>query len=227
MKRTPAVLDPNCALTWSADNPYPVKVFHPFLSASLFAELRDQFPPRQEMKFLGGVGHKWTINNGKGGDWDTLVEARPVWGRLFSDGIENRELLDFAKEHFSVLVRAPWVKQKIETSLMPAEGGNITPHPDNPKKLVTLVIYLADDDWQQEWGGQFAMVIPKVKVDPTQGYPRVRFSDAKVFHEVPFLPNTAVFMERTPQSFHAVFPMRAPEGRDRRTITVNFMGRGY
>jgi hypothetical protein len=206
-------------------NPYPVKVFHPILEDSLFRELRAEFPSPQDMPLMGGVGYKRSISDGKRGGWDEMLQGRPAWASFYRDLIKTGVLLEFAKSQFDVLNVAGDIKQRVELSLMPSDGGNIEPHPDTAKKLVTLVIYLADDDWKPEWGGAFSMVIPQVKVDPKKGYPRIGFGDVTLAQEIPFRPNTAVFMERSERSFHAVYPLTAPAGRDRRSITVNFIGR--
>ena len=211
--------------TFATRNPYPVKVFHPILEESLFIDLRSQFPPAEEMPRLGGVGNKRSLSDGKRGGFDRIRGSVPVWKTFHQNVFRSGALLDLAKQHFAILNKAEDIKQRMELSLMPADGGNISPHPDTAKKLVTVVIYLADDDWKQEWGGQFSMVIPQIPTDPTQGYPRIGFDQVKLAHAVPFRPNTAVIMERSEKSFHAVYPLKAPEGRDRRTITINFIGR--
>lgn len=216
------ILNPDCQEVWSTIDPYIVRVFHPFLKLELFSELRSEFPDIRELRTRRGVGYKHGVSDGKRGGFRELIEHRPSLA-YFHNAIVNRALLKFARRHFNVL-RGASLKQRVELSLLPSNGGHVRPHPDMEKKLVTLVIYLADDDWNASWGGEFAMVKPLVPVDTGEGY-RISFDDVVVVHKVPFKPNIAVFMERSPCSFHAVYPIRAPEGRHRKSITINFMGR--
>ncbi len=46
----------------------------------------------------------------------------------------------------------PTIKSRFEFSAMPITGGNILPHTDHPKKLITMVVpMLRDDEWNDAW----------------------------------------------------------------------------
>lgn len=212
-------------MTWSMEDPFSVKVFSPILEPKFFLELLKQFPPIQELLPYCRVGYKYSVSDGKRGKnaFQGLIAGRPAWRQFYKSFVLEQDLLQLARRYFHIL-NGRRIKQRTEFSILPGDGGHITPHPDTEKKLVTAVVYFPDPDWQEEWGGEFAMVCPTGIVDLV-GYPRVEFNDVVVVHKVPYRPNTVVFMERSEKSFHAVFPIKAPAGHDRKSITINFMGR--
>lgn len=208
------------AEVWSITEPFAVKVFRPFLEDNVFNELRREFPSPELLALSTNVGYKRSASDAKRGSaFFELAETRPAW-RRFRSAMLDGEFLRFLWPHFEALRKQAVVNQRIEMSLLPACGGCVFPHADAGKKIVTMVVYLADDDWHEKWGGGFAVLVPSGRFD--RG--RIGFQDVSVFAEVPFRPNTAVVMEKSDRSFHAVYPVNAPPKRDRRTATINFIG---
>lgn len=216
------MINKRCKVIFSRESPYEVVALHPFLEPDFFRTLRDSFSEISDMRFLGAVGNKYSLSDGKRGNFKEFAEHHKEW-RDFSRIVRHYTLRNYLKRFFPVLGQTK-IKHKIELSALPGDGGHITPHPDTKKKIVTAVIYLADDDWKQEWGGDFCMVSPNIEVSDDEEYPRVNFEDVSLVDSVPFSPNVCVAMRRTPVSFHAVYPINAPADRLRRTITINFMG---
>ena len=118
--------------------------------------------------------------------------------------------------------RAP-IYSRFEFSVLPAAGGYVVPHTDSPGKFITLVITMADDkEWDTGWGGGTDILKPK---DPSDTYNyfnrQIDYAACDVLRTVDFLPNQAMLFVKTFNSLHGVQQMAGPEGKLRRTLTIN------
>lgn len=112
---------------------------------------------------------------------------------------------------------------RFEFSMLPADGGCIKPHTDQPNKLVTLVLSMASvSEWNEDWGGGTSILRTR---DPTRSFNFINrqmdFEDCDVLSSLPFLPNQCVVFVKTFNSHHAVYPMSGSPGAMRRTLTIN------
>ena len=118
----------------------------------------------------------------------------------------------------------PKLKARFEFSAMPITGGNILPHTDHPKKVITMVIpMLRDSEWQDAWGGGTVMVWPK---DTSKTFNRMNhylgFDDVEPRRTFPFEPNQCLVFIKTHNSWHAVWPMTGDDPKTlRKTLTIN------
>jgi hypothetical protein len=112
---------------------------------------------------------------------------------------------------------------RFEFSMLPANGGAILPHTDDPKKLVTIVCYIQKDgEWNSAWGGGLEICWPK---DPTRVYnfmnQKAPFEDVNVVRTYDYLPNSATLFVTVPNSWHSVHPMVGENTETlRRTLTI-------
>ena len=113
---------------------------------------------------------------------------------------------------------------RFEFSALPADGGCIKPHTDNPNKLITLVLSMVEPgEWDPRWGGGTAILRT---IDPRRNFNfvnrQMEFADCEVLRTFEFIPNQCVLFVKTFNSHHAVLPMTgAGTGVLRRTLTIN------
>jgi hypothetical protein len=133
----------------------------------------------------------------------------------------TRRLLRDA-QRWATGVGVPRLTARFEFSMLPADGGHIKPHTDDPKKCITLVVSMSDDTWDAAWGGGTDILRP---VDPRNTYNQLNrqleFDDVEVIRSYPLCPNQCLVFVKTFNSLHSVSPMRGPDGVMRRTLTIN------
>lgn len=109
---------------------------------------------------------------------------------------------------------------RFEFSSLPAAGGCLRPHRDIPSKLVTLVIPMVrPDEWKQEWGGGTDLLTP-ASSNELRDY-QAEFNEFNVSKTIPYAPNQAFIFLRSDKSWHSVGPIKGPQGKTRRTLTIN------
>ena len=118
----------------------------------------------------------------------------------------------------------PRLKARFEFSAMPITGGNILPHTDHPKKLVTMVIpLLRNGEWNHAWGGGTTIVWPKERArifNRMNHY--LGFDEVDNLKTFAFEPNQCLVFIKTNNSWHAVLPMTGDKPTIlRNTLTIN------
>lgn len=95
-------------------------------------------------------------------------------------------------------------------------GYSLAPHTDTPQKLITLLIYLADDDDEPELGTQL-YALRKGQSVPEGWEPHYRLSPSLFVraHKVPYRPNVAVVFAPGMRTFHGVEAFPRPGLRRR------------
>ncbi|UUX50068.1 hypothetical protein NUH88_22120 [Nisaea acidiphila] len=92
------------------------------------------------------------------------------------------------------------------------------PHTDIDYKLLTLLIYLPDDDSLSEFGTSlYEPKFPDRQYSSSGHHARDEF---ELVGTVPFLPNTVFMFPRTDRSFHGVETFAAPQSK-RKLIVYN------
>jgi len=113
---------------------------------------------------------------------------------------------------------------RFEFSMMPADGGGILPHTDDPKKIVTIVLYMPEDgEWDRAWGGGLEVSRPK---DPTQSFNfinrKLDYADVEEVRTFDYAPNLGIIFIKTFNSWHSVRPMQGAGAQAlRKTLTIN------
>lgn len=118
--------------------------------------------------------------------------------------------------------RSEPMKTTFQISMLPP-GTVVQPHRDAPRKLVSLMLYFADPDWRDEWGGSTEFYEP---LDPKRAKQwtateRVSFEALKPIRSAAFRPNRLAGFVRSDTSWHGVNPVACPEGRGRKALLVN------
>lgn len=232
--------------------PFPIGMTRPVLDANTYRELVESFPPIELFEYKPTKGGKYSLSQvNNGANYRRFVTGSEPW-RKFHAYIKSPAFVDGALnmlkshgmdlgfpspglgEQIYLKLRSlkrgnpiphfPTLKARFEFSAMPVKGGNILPHTDHPKKVVTMVIpMLREDEWEDAWGGGTAMVWP---IDKTRIFNRVNgyldFDEVEPMKTFPFEPNQCLVFIKTNNSWHAVFPMTGNDPKIlRKTLTIN------
>jgi len=238
-------------------DPFPIGVARPLMEPDTYRKLVDSYPALDLFKYFSKVGHKYVLSEKFNSDnYDRFIGENPLWRDFhawiksddFSYGIirmlrERGVDLGFeaptppgkrlAKRVKAIAKRRasqmePNLKARFEFSMLPADGGSVTPHTDEPGKVVTLVIsMLKDGEWDPSYGGGTDVNRPK---DERRLFNHMNakapFDEMEILDSFPYEPNQAVIFVKTFNSWHSVRPMTGPEDMLRRTLTINIEARG-
>lgn len=237
-------------------DPYPIGVAAPAVEPSLYAEMLAAWPPLELFRHTGKHGHKLAlsgkINRRK---FQRYVAATPVWREFYrylcSDdfifatfdmlrahnidlGITRqtqslRHRLGVCVSHLArghLPNTPPALSGRLEFSALSADGGELLPHTDTQKKIVTFVLsMLHDGEWKPAYGGGTDVLKP---VDPRNTYNelnrQLRYDDVETLRTIDYRPNQALVFVKTFNSLHGVKRMTGNAGDVwRRTLTINIV----
>lgn len=231
--------------------PFPIGLAAPVMDSGLYQELLGTYPEQARFVDLETIGRKLTLSeryNAK--QYADFIRLTPVW-RDFHDWAKSRDFIDYtlsclAKKSiilgkFSTgqgslgklakainILRGRRYRSSLSTrfefSMLPADGGYVIPHTDQPSKLVTLVVSMVGEgEWNPAIGGGTEVNLPTdTRLDFNRMNRTAEFDEMETLHTYAFAPNQAVIFVKTFNSWHCVRPMKA-KGSDamRRTLTIN------
>jgi hypothetical protein len=121
-------------------------------------------------------------------------------------------------------VFAPRLRTRFEFSMLPADGGCIKPHTDQPQKIVTIVVAMPQNgEWDPAYGGATEVMRPN---DVTRNFNfinnQIEFEEVQTLRKFEYEPNHGVVFIKTFNSLHGVRPMKSSRpGLMRKTLTIN------
>lgn len=200
-------------------SPYALTLFHPF-SNDVYAAILANLP---EDRFYEPLMHKDAVR--PDGTSTRLVlsindqaishipsEQREFWSE-FNRIMRSRAMTEVFLRHMEPELIARFKKPIKDIPCFPgvrlgrdADGYQITPHPDSPRRVYTAQVYLADDESQKDIG--------------TIVYERHKDGSYHQVRRLPFLPNTAFCFARTDTTYHGVEPVRLTKPRQNLHISV-------
>jgi len=232
--------------------PYPIGLVRPAFDADVYAEMVRTFPGPDVFRDRRDKGNKFALSrHNNRGNYYGHIRQHEVWKRFY-DYVDSpafiaevlallrRRNIDLgvARKSFGERLLAryralkkgapaphfPKLSARFEFSAMPAAGGSIRPHADNPSKIVTLVASILDEgEWDEAIGGGTSVVWPKDRTllyNHTNRY--LDFDQVEPIKTFPFQPNQCLLFVKTYNSWHAVMPMTGNDpGKLRRTLTIN------
>lgn len=234
--------------------PYPIGLVKPIMEKDLYDCLVDSFPPVELFQFMPKFGNKYTLSEKFNADaYHDYIKQSPRWRELhrwiksedFFRAVidmlyDNHIDMGMKKAHFSGRSVWPWrmhelskgrwprgdkaFRTRFEFSMLPADGGYVTPHTDVPRKVITLVVSMVrNGDWDPGLGGGTEVNRPK---DPKNAFnyqnEQLGFDEIDRLHCFEFGPNQCVIFVKTFNSLHCVRPMTtAGSTAMRRTLTIN------
>jgi len=239
--------------------PYPIGAIRPALPPQLYKQCVAEFPDVALFERVDHLGVKYSLSEKFAArNYTRFVRSTPVWRELHewikSDAFIAAALaalrkrgvdVGFDELHVPLLRRvkravrdiasgrtirhSPTLSARFEFSMLPADGGCIMPHTDNPEKIITLVVSMCGEgEWSDNYGGATDVLRPK---DETLSFDQLNdraleFADMETLHSYPYVPNQVLMFVKTFNSWHAVEPMRGPAGNlMRKTLTINIEAR--
>jgi hypothetical protein len=114
------------------------------------------------------------------------------------------------------------MRTTFQFSLLPRDA-SVIPHADAPRKLVSLLLYFSDPEWEEAWGGGTEFYVPLDAArarswSPTQ---RIPFEEFKSIGTTGFTGNRLAGFVRSANSYHGVPAVRCPADRTRKALLVN------
>lgn len=233
--------------------PYPLAVLRPALEDGLYNQLVASYPPTELFARMPKYDYKLTLSEKFNPEnYHRFISETPVW-RTFHAWLKSedfiRQTVDFLlKNHVDLELsrafepslarlgrsvkelsrgqlpsRSPSLRTRFEFSVLKADGGEVAPHTDTPKKIITLVMtMIGDDEWKPDFGGGLDVNRP---TDPEYSYNwnnrMVPWDKIEILDTIPFVPNQCTVFVKTFNSLHSVRKMtQKGSGALRKTITI-------
>jgi hypothetical protein len=233
--------------------PYPLAVLRPALDEKLYTELAASFPSAGIFGKIPKYDYKLSLSEKfNSSEYEKFIRSNATWRRFHSwlkseDFIrqtiaflvrQNVDLgLDEAFETTSRKLgriansllsgrlpnRRLRLRTRFEFSILKADGGEVAPHTDTPKKIITLVLsMIRDGDWKPEFGGGLDVNRATDNAFAFNWKNRiVPWDKIETIATIPFVPNQCTVFVKTFNSLHSVRKMQQA-GSDalRKTITI-------
>jgi hypothetical protein len=233
--------------------PYPLAVIRPALEPKLYNELVANFPPLELFGKIPQYDYKFSLSEKfNGSQYASFIESNAPWrefhawlksGAFIKQTIEcltlNNVDLDLGQCFESSreklmrmgksLARGRWprpalkLRSRFEFSVLKADGGEVSPHTDTPKKIITLVLsMIRDGEWEEHYGGGLDINVAKDrKYAFNWNNTIVPWEAIGVVDTVPFVPNQCVIFVKTFNSLHSVKKMtQYGSAALRKTVTI-------
>jgi len=236
-------------------DPYPIGLIAPVMAEDLYQSLVDNFPPLELFHFLPRVGRKYVLSEKFNSvNYRKFIAQNPQWQELqrwiksqaFVDEVDTMlrsHRIDLGLEHTRLVNHRAWtwrlgelakgrwpqgddaLRTRFEFSMLPVDGGYVIPHTDTPRKIITLVVFMVNEnEWDERHGG--ALEVDRMK-DNRLAFnwmnEQVAFEDVECVRTLDFKPNQCVVFVKTFNSLHGVRPMTGGRDAMRRSITINIM----
>lgn len=201
------------------DDPYRIGLAKTVLDEDTYKAMVDTFPDETIMGNMGVGYSKFALSERVlPTQYANFVKEHPVWHE-FHRYIKKTGFLAMIAKLTSLEVG--FYRTRWEFSSMPAVGGKIDPHTDIASKVVTLIVPMVrPGEWDQSWGGGTDVLKP---LDPDEVLVDYKAPLSK-FEKVAtceFEPNQACVFIKSAKSWHSVGPIAGPEGKWRRSLTIN------
>lgn len=234
-------------------SPYPLAVIQPALETSFYDELVRSFPSEELFGKLPKYDYKLSLSEKTNrSTYLKFIETTPAWRRLYGwvkSEAFIRQVVAFLvsrdvdldlDEYFTPsgerlrialgkimrgqIPSGPGrLRTRFEFSVLRADGGEVAPHTDTPRKIITLVMsMITADEWPLEFGG--GLEIDRA-TDPSYAFNWnnriVPWDKMEAVETIPFRPNQCMIFVKTFNSLHSVRPMTQRGSTAlRKTITI-------
>ncbi len=233
--------------------PYPLAVLRPALDEALYNELAASFPNVAMFGKIPKYDYKLSLSEKfNPSEYHNFIRGNETWQRFHawvkSDDFirhtvdflvrQNIDLgLDEAFETPSRRLsrvadsllsgrlpnRRPRLRTRFEFSVLKADGGEVSPHTDTPKKIITLVLsMIRAGEWQPEFGGGLDVNRATDKAFAFNWKNQVvPWDKVEIIDTIPIVPNQCTVFVKTFNSLHSVRKMQqAGSNALRKTVTI-------
>lgn len=230
--------------------PYPLLVLRPAMDQALYDELCRTFPGPELFEVVPKYDYKLSLSEKFAArNYHGFLAQNPAWNRFHSwiksdDFIERTaaclkaQHIDLELDRYfdSVASRVvggmkrgrlpglyPRLHSRFEFSVLKADGGEVAPHTDTPKKIITLVLsMIRDGEWDAKLGGGLQI---NRATDPAYAFNWsnriVPWDKVEVVDTIPFVPNQCMIFVKTFNSLHSVRKMTEHGSSAlRKTVTI-------
>ena len=233
--------------------PYPLAVIKPAIDPAFYGELVANFPDISLFDGLEKYPYKLSLSEKFApANYARFLRQNEPWGRFHawvkSDAFIHTIVnflkanhvdlsLDEAFEDFPTKLKrhgrswlrgqlprpAMKLRSRFEFSVLKADGGEVAPHTDTQRKVITLVIsMIGEGEWREEIGGGLDV---NRATDPRYAYnwknQIVPWESIEVVETIPFIPNQCIIFVKTFNSLHSVRRMpKTDSDLLRKTITI-------
>ena len=232
--------------------PFPIGVARPIMDDASYRTYLDGYPPMELFEYIPKVGnkyclsekynatkyHEWIREHGCWREFHRWVKS-PDFVFLVLDelarrsvdlGFKRRSTAQMVQRRVRSLLSGRWwqgedrLSARFEFSMLPADGGSVTPHTDNPDKIITMVVSMArPGEWDPAYGGGTEVNRhrrPELSFNRMNG--KAEFEDMELLDVYEFEPNQCVLFVKTFNSWHCVRPMQGKGSQAmRRSLTIN------
>jgi hypothetical protein len=226
------------------------------LEPTLYRALVAAWPPLELFHDTGKHGRKLALSaKNNGAKFQRFVRATPVWreffGYLRSDEFifgtfdmlrqHNIDLGISAKSHSfgrrlaiclahlaqgCLPATPPALSSRLEFSALSADGGELLPHTDTQKKIVTFVVsMLGEDEWNPAYGGGTEVLKTRdARLNYNDLNRQLPWEQVETLKTFEYRPNQALVFVKTFNSLHGVRRMTGNDSKVwRRTLTLNIV----
>ena len=228
-----------------SDSPFFFARIDDFLPAEQYRRLLESFPGEDWFPETIEGSKKRLNSRWAAGVFQEFCRAQPAWADLFAQ-LSNEQFLaglydlvrDPLRQVRGMLGARPWrlgdqartpidgllkrrVKVTFEFSRL-EKGSIVPPHTDAPEKLVTMILYFADADWQESYGGGTVFYRPRrPALERNWSNYRVPFADLETAAVNQFIPNRLCIFVKSRDSYHGLPAITCPDGMARNSVNIN------
>lgn len=233
--------------------PYPLALLRPALEEDVYNDLASSFPDTSLFGTIPKYDYKLSLSEKfNSRQYENFILGNAAWRRfhgwvksedfirqtvsfLVSQNVDldlddafdpvSRKLGRAAKALASGRLPSSGtrLRTRFEFSVLKADGGEVAPHTDTPKKIITLVLSMIDGrEWKPEWGGGLDVNRATDKAYAFNWKNKiVPWDKIEVIDTIPFVPNQCTVFVKTFNSLHSV-PKMQQKGSSalRKTCTI-------
>ena len=201
-----------------------------FIETKFFNSLRDRYP--SDENFQINTKYALTLND-KSRDFQNFIQKESSWADLIS-AVDNDEfkkkilkIFNIKKVFFSDKSWKrflPFFKKVIfEYTFNKSKNGSFNePHTDSTRKIVSMIIFFTNDNWNINNGGLVKLFTPTKKKDENNWRNKlINEKDLNIIKEIFPKPNRFYGFKKTKNSYHSVSKVKCSELESRNVLMIN------
>ena len=202
-----------------------------YVEEKYYNKLRENYPPEN----LFSVHNDFAMSlSDEDPNFSKFINNNEIWHQFISE-IQSKTYVDDLISFFrinKVCYKSKWKKffsLKKEAKLsfrfnISKSGGFSLPHTDSSRKLVSLVLFFVDDEWNIDNGGQVNIYKPK-NLENENNWRNERISKNKLDIIKTIIPkkNKIYGFKKTSNSYHSVESIKEANGLHRKVFMINLI----
>lgn len=201
-----------------------------FIETKFFYLLRDKYP--SDENFQINTKYALTLND-KSRNFHNFLQNETSWSdliRAIDDDVFKKKILRIFKIKNVFFSDKSWKrffpffkKVKFEYTFNKSKNGSFNePHTDSTRKIVSMIIFFTNDDWNINNGGLVKLFTPIKKKDEDNWRNKlIDEKDLKTIKEIFPKPNRFYGFKKTKNSYHSVSKVNCNEEDSRNVLMIN------